>query len=92
MDLRVFERLDAEVYSVFRDKGVLSLSYVPGVLVCRGREEEYLARVLTRGVSENFLPPMIRVFGGTGCGKTVTVRSVLERFSRYEGMFSGFFM
>ena len=59
MDLRVFERLDAEVYSVFRDKGVLSLSYVPGVLVCRGREEEYLARVLTRGVSENFLPPMI---------------------------------
>jgi cell division control protein 6 len=84
LDLGVFERLDEEEYSVFRDKSVLSLSYVPGVLVCRGREEEYLARVLTRGVSENFLPPMIRVFGGTGSGKTVVVRSVLERFSRYR--------
>jgi len=47
--------------------------------------------VLARGVSENFLPPMIRVFGGTGCGKTVTVRSVLEGFSRYRGDVFRFF-
>ena len=85
MDLRLFERLDEEAYTVFEEKGLLSLSFVPDVLVCRDREEEYFARILTRGVAENFLPPMIRVFGRTGSGKTAVVRSVLERFSRYHG-------
>ena len=85
MAFKVFERMDEESYSVFRDKGVLSLSYVPEFLVCREKEEEYFAKILIRGVNENFLPPMVRVFGRTGSGKTAVVRSVLERFSRYRG-------
>lgn len=85
MDFRLFEKFDRGAYSVFRDKGLLSLSYVPDVLVCRGEEEGYFAMILARGVSENFLPPIIRVFGGTGSGKTAVVRSVLERFERYRG-------
>jgi len=85
LDFRLFERLDEEAYSVFEDKSLLSLSYVPDVLVCRDREAEYFAGILTRGVAENFLPPMIRVFGRTGSGKTAVVRSVLEGFSRYRG-------
>lgn len=85
LDFRLFERLDEEAYSVFEDKSLMSLSYVPDDLVCRDRQEEYFASMLTRGVAENFLPPMIRVFGRTGSGKTAVVRSVLERFSRYRG-------
>jgi len=85
MDFRLFEKFDRGAYSVFRDKGLLSLSYVPDVLVCRGEEEGYFAMILARGVGENFLPPVIRVFGGTGSGKTAVVRSVLERFERYRG-------
>lgn len=81
----LFERVGGEAYSVFQDKGVLSLSYVPDVLVCRVVQEEYLARMLVQGVSDNFLPPMIRVFGGTGCGKTAVVVSVLERFQGIRG-------
>ena len=85
MDVGIFERLEREVYTVFRKKGMLSLSYVPEVLVARGREEEYFAGILTRGVREDFLPPMIRVYGPPGSGKTAVVRSVLERFSGYKG-------
>jgi len=81
----IFERLEREDYSVFRRKEVLSLSYVPEVLVAREREEAYFARILTRGVREGFLPPMIRVYGPPGSGKTAVVRSVLRRFREYKG-------
>jgi cell division control protein 6 len=90
-DFDVFERLDEDEYSVFLDKSVLSLGYVPEKLVSRQREDEFFARILSRGVRENFLPGMIRVYGGTGCGKTVVVRSVLERFGRYKGSLFRFF-
>ena len=83
-DFDVFERLDNNEYSVFLDKSVLSLSYVPKELVSRKKEEAFFARILSRGVAENFLPSMIRAYGGTGSGKTVVVRSILERFSRYK--------
>jgi cell division control protein 6 len=91
VDFEVFEKLEEDVYSVFRDKSVLDNSFVPTELVCRGREIDYFARILTRGVAEDFLPPMIRVFGVVGSGKTVVVRSVLERFSRYRGDVFRFF-
>ena len=90
-DFDVFERLDEDAYSVFLDKSVLSLGYVPEKLVSREREEKFFARILSRGVRENFLPGMIRVYGGTGCGKTVVVRSVLEKFSKYKGSMFRFF-
>jgi cell division control protein 6 len=90
-DFDIFERLDEDEFSVFLDKSVLGLSYVPEKLVSREREEEFFARILSRGVRENFLPGMIRVYGGTGCGKTVVVRSVLEKFSRYKGRVFRFF-
>lgn len=90
-DFDVFERLDEDAYSVFLDKSVLGLSYVPKKLVSRKREEEFFARILSRGVRESFLPGMIRVYGGPGSGKTVVVRSVLERFSRYKGRVFRFF-
>lgn len=77
--------------SVFRDKRVLSLSYVPSTLVCREKEEKSLAKILVQGVNEGYLPPMIRVFGSTGTGKTVVVRSVLEKFSKYKGDVFRFF-
>ena len=91
MDFEVFEKVDRDRYSVFRDKSLLSLSYVPSALVCRDEEEENLARILVGGVREGFLPPMIRVFGMPGSGKTVVVRSVLERFSQYKGDVFRFF-
>jgi len=77
--------------SVFRDKRVLSLSYVPSTLVCREKEEKSLAKILVQGVNEGYLPPMIRVFGSTGTGKTLVVRSVLEKFSKYKGNVFRFF-
>lgn len=48
----------------------------------RGVEERFFARILV-GVREGFLPTMIRVFGRAGTGKTVVVRSVFERFSKF---------
>ncbi|MCJ7714139.1 hypothetical protein MUO66_06750 [Candidatus Bathyarchaeota archaeon] len=80
----VFEKLEKQKYSVFLDKSVLSLDYVPKKLVGRESQELFFARMLTAGVEERFLPGMVRVYGGTGCGKTVVVRSVLEKFSRYK--------
>jgi cell division control protein 6 len=85
VDFGLFEEIDEEVYSVFGDKSMLSLSYVPKVLVSRDVEKKYFARILTSGVRENFLPPMVRVFGGAGVGKTVVVKSVMEMFARYQG-------
>lgn len=90
-DFDIFEKLDADEFSVFLNKSVLSLDYVPDELVYREKEEEFFARILSRGVRENFLPGMIRVYGGPGCGKTVVVRSVLEKFSRYKGRVFRFF-
>lgn len=70
--------------SVFVDKGGLSLDFVPDLLVHREVEERRLARVLM-GVADGYLPPMVRVFGRPGTGKTVVVKSVLERFRRFHG-------
>ena len=92
-EFEVFERLDRDDYSVFLDKSVLSLGYIPKLLVCRKIQEEFFSRMLSRGVAEGFLPSMVRVYGGTGCGKTVVVRSVLDRFSRYKkGVFRFFYV
>jgi cell division control protein 6 len=52
---------------------------------------EYLAGVLVNGVRENFLPPVIRVFGRPGTGKTVVVRNVLQGFQDYRGDVFRFF-
>ena len=92
LDYRVCERLGEEVHSVFRDKGLLSVSYVPGVLVGRGREEEFFARILVLGVRDGFLPPLVRVYGGPGCGKTVVVRGYWRDLRVFGGMFSGISM
>jgi archaeal cell division control protein 6 len=91
LDSDLFERLEREDYSVFKNKRVLDLSFVPDVLVGRGFEEKKLARILVNGVREGFFPPMVRVFGNVGCGKTVVVRSVLERFLEYKGDVFRFF-
>jgi len=50
----------------------------------RGVEERFFARILV-GVREGFLPTTIRVFGRAGTGKTVVMRSVFERFSKFKG-------
>jgi len=94
--LDVFDRIikngeDGKPFSVFKFKGALSVFYVPKVLVGREKEEERLARILVEGVVEDYLPPMVRVFGGVGCGKTAVVESVLERFEVREEVFR-FFM
>lgn len=91
MDFSSFEKECQTRRSVFMDKRVLSLSYVPSTLVCREKEEKALAKILVDGVNEGFLPPMIRIFGRTGTGKTVVVRSVLEKFSAYKGDVFRFF-
>lgn len=91
MDFSALEKDYQARRSVFRDKRVLSLSYVPSTLVCREKEEKALAKILVAGVNEGFLPPMIRIFGRTGTGKTVVVRSVLEKFSEYQGDVFRFF-
>jgi len=88
----VFKKLEGEDYSVFLDKNVLSLGYVPKQLVSREDKDLFFSRILSRGVAERFLPGMIRVYGGPGSGKTVVVKSVLERFSRYKkGVFRYFY-
>ena len=83
VDYKIFDKVDE--YSVFKNKWLLDVSYVPDDLVSRIREEEYFAQVLTRGVREGFLPPMVRVFGRPGSGKTVVVCNVLGRFEEYVG-------
>ena len=84
MGERIFERVSV-AGSVFRDKGVLSSSFRPGVVVGRGVEVDFFARILVMGVEENYFPPVIQVFGMPGSGKTVVVRDVLERFSGLQG-------
>ncbi|MFA5364149.1 MAG: AAA family ATPase [Candidatus Bathyarchaeia archaeon] len=83
MDFSAFEK--AYAYTVFKDKSVLSPSYVPTRLVCREEEEFKLSNILFLGVKDGFLPPMVRVFGKPGSGKTVVVKRVLEEFSAYTG-------
>jgi len=93
LDYRIFKKVEEEGFSVFRDKGFLSSSFLPVGLVGRSREEEYFARILALGVRDGFLPSMVRVYGGPGCGKTVVVRSVLERFEGYRGdVFRSFYV
>ena len=91
LSFRVFEKFEGDGFSVFRDKSCLMLSCVPDVVVRRGREEDYFARILAEGVRDDFLPPMIRVFGRPGGGKTVVVRSVLKRFQDHRGDVFRFF-
>jgi len=78
----VFMELMEGYVTPFRDKGKLALGYVPLRILHRRREERFLGRVLV-GLREGYLPPMVRVFGGSGTGKTLVVRSVLERFERF---------
>jgi len=93
LDYRIFKTVEEEGYSVFRDKGLLSPSFVPVKIVSREREEGVFARILALGVREGFVPSMVRVYGGPGCGKTVVVRSVLERFMGYRGdVFRSFYV
>jgi len=83
LDFSALER--SYSYSVFKDKSMLSSSYVPSKLVDRDFEKLKLSKILVFGVKDGFLPPMVRVFGKPGSGKTVVVRSVLEDFSMYSG-------
>jgi len=92
-DVDLFRKLEEESYSVFRDKRVLRLDFVPDLLVSRGKQEERLARILTRGVAKGYLPSVVRVFGRPGVGKTMVVRSVLERFEGFRrGDFKHFYV
>jgi archaeal cell division control protein 6 len=84
LDFRAIEEEYRNKHSVFKDKRALSLSYIPSTLLCREKEKKALAKILVDGINEGFLPPMIRIFGSTGTGKTVIVRSVLEKFSDYQ--------
>jgi len=79
LDYRIFKTVEEEGYSVFRDKGLLSPSFVPVKIVSREREEGVFARILALGVRDGFVPSMVRVYGGPSCGKTVVVRSVCAR-------------
>ena len=82
MDL--FEKFEKETFSVFSDKSMLNLDYLPSILVARRGEEEYFGRIFVNGVRDNYLPPVIRVTGPPGSGKTVTVVSVCDKFQSYK--------
>lgn len=84
MDFAALEKSCIEKETIFADKKLLSFSYAPSRLVSREKQEAALGQILVNGVKSGFSPSWIRVFGGTGSGKTVVVRKILSEFESYQ--------
>jgi Cdc6-like AAA superfamily ATPase len=82
----LFDVLSEERYTVFRDKAVLSPTYRPLEYVGREDEAQQLAQWVYYGVRDGSLPPMIRVYGAPGTGKTMVVQRVLAEYQAIAGM------
>ena len=85
MTRNLFEVLSEDTYTVFCDKAVLSSTYVPSVWVGREAEEQQLAQWVMHGVRDGCQPPMIRVYGAPGTGKTMIVQRVLTQYQAFQG-------
>jgi cell division control protein 6 len=85
MSSNLFDELSEDVYTVFRDKAVLSPTYLPPEWVGREDEAHQLARWVLQGVRDGSLPPMIRVYGAPGTGKTLVVQHVLAQYQAHRG-------
>lgn len=84
MSGNLFEELSENTYTVFRDKAVLSSTYVPSEWIGREKEVRQLAEWIQYGVRDGNLPPMIRVYGAPGTGKTRVVQYVLDQYQAFR--------
>lgn len=48
------------------------------IVIYRERELQYFTELMLNGIKESYLPPMIRVYGAPGTGKTLVVRKALS--------------
>jgi orc1/cdc6 family replication initiation protein len=85
MTRNIFDEFSEDQYTVFQDKAVLSPTYLPPEWVGREDEERQLAQWVFQGVRDGSLPPMIRVYGGPGTGKTMVVQHVLDQYQTHRG-------
>ncbi len=65
--------------TVFRDRNVLSPSYIPGVLPFREKEIELIMVGISPALRDQ-RPKNIFVYGKTGTGKTASVKHVMKKF------------
>ena len=66
--------------SLFKNREVLSTNFYPSGIMHRNKEIETLSSILAP-VLRGYKPSNVFVYGGIGCGKTVTIRYIMEQLS-----------
>jgi len=71
--------LDKE--SLFKNREVLSTNFLPNNIIHRDTEIEMLSSILAP-ILKGYKPSNVFIYGGIGCGKTVTIKYILEQLSK----------
>jgi len=69
--------------SIFKDKKVLSSSFVPDQILHREQEIESLSKILAPAL-KGYQPNNIFVYGTVGTGKTITIKFILNQLKEIE--------
>ncbi|MFH0837306.1 MAG: ATP-binding protein [Candidatus Aenigmatarchaeota archaeon] len=67
--------------SLFKNRDVLSTNFLPNTIIHRDAEIETISSILAP-ILKGYKPSNLFVYGGIGCGKTVTVRYIIEHLSK----------
>ncbi|MBI4895155.1 MAG: AAA family ATPase [Candidatus Aenigmarchaeota archaeon] len=67
--------------SLFKNREVLSTNFLPNTIVHRDTEIEIISSILAP-ILKGYKPSNVFIYGGIGCGKTVTIKYILEQLSK----------
>ncbi len=67
--------------SIFKNRDVLSTNFLPNSVIHRDKEIETISSILAP-VLKGYKPSNIFIYGGIGCGKTVTIKYIIEQLSK----------
>lgn len=67
--------------SLFKNRDVLSTNFLPNNIIHRDVEIEALSSILAP-ILKGYKPSNIFIYGGIGCGKTVTIKYILDQLSK----------
>jgi len=67
--------------SLFKNRDILSTNFSPDIIIHRNREIEIISSILAP-VLRGYKPSNLFIYGGIGCGKTVTIKYILDNLSK----------
>ncbi|MBI5331947.1 MAG: orc1/cdc6 family replication initiation protein [Candidatus Aenigmarchaeota archaeon] len=67
--------------SLFKNREVLSTNFLPNIIIHRDSEIQTVSSIIAP-ILKGYKPSNLFIYGGIGCGKTVTIKYILEQLSK----------